>query len=31
MPLSHTGLVISGDPEGDQQIIAAYVENKKTW
>ena len=31
MPLSHAGLVISDDPEGDQLIIAAYAEKKKLW
>ena len=27
--LSHAGLVIKNEPEGAQQIIAAYAENKK--
>ena len=31
VPLAHVVLVISDDPEGDQHIIAAYVEKKKTW
>ena len=25
VPLAHTGIVISNDPEGSQQIISAYA------
>ena len=31
VPLAHTDLVISNDPEGAQRIIAAYAKKKKMW
>ena len=31
IPLDHAVLVVSGDLKGDQRIIAAYADKKKTW